>query len=72
VLGLAVPHITEGSQAELTLFDPVCERQLQTGELVSRSHNTPFIGHPLVGRPLGIIAQGKAVLRIPSAGGTRA
>ena len=72
VLGLEVPHIAEGAEAELTLFDPACDHVLHAHDLVSRSHNTPFIGQPLVGRPLGIIAQGKVVLRIPSAGGTRA
>ena len=72
VLGLEVPHIGEGTMADITLFDPAIDWQLAAGDLVSRSHNTPFIGHRLVGRPMGIIAQGKVVLRIPSAAGTLA
>ena len=67
VLGLEVPHIAEGAQAEVTLFDPVRDWQLQADDLAGRSRNTPFIGQRLVGRPLGIIANGKAVLRLATA-----
>ncbi len=55
VLGLPAIHIAEEAPAEITLFDPVAEWTLREEDLVSRSHNTPFIGQPLTGRPLGII-----------------
>lgn len=58
VLGLPVPHITEGSVAELTLFAPELEWTFQAKDIVSRGRNTPFIGQPFTGRPLGIIAAG--------------
>lgn len=64
VLGLEVPHLEEGAMADITLFDPAREWQLHEADIVSRSRNTPFIGQPLVGRPLGIIAKGKAVLSV--------
>jgi len=72
VLGLEVPHLAEGAQAEITLFDPASDWQLHERDLVSRPHNTPFIGYPLVGRPLGIIASGRAALRMPDATGALA
>jgi dihydroorotase len=69
VLGLPVPHIAEGAMAEITLFDPSVDRELHKEDLVSRSHNTPFLGQHLVGRPVGIIAQGRAVLNLTAADG---
>lgn len=62
VLGLPIEHITTGALPDLTLFDPECDWTCSEGDIVSRSHNTPFIGQHLVGRPLGIVANGKAVL----------
>ncbi len=62
VLGLAVPHIAEGAQAEITLFDPDADWTLADADLRSRSRNTPFLGQRFTGRPLGIIARGNAVI----------
>ncbi len=62
VLGLPTSHITEGTLADLTLFDPNCDWTFSAADIVSRSKNTPFIGQHFVGRPLGIVANGKAVL----------
>lgn len=62
VLGMAKVHIAEGTPADITLFDPGMDWTCTEADLVSRSHNTPFIGQRLVGRPLGIIAQGRVVL----------
>ena len=62
VLGLPVYHIAEGAVADLTLFDPECDWIFSESDIVSRSRNTPFIGQHFVGRPLGIVANGKAVL----------
>lgn len=61
-LGLPVPHIAEGSPAEITLFAPEHHWTLGADDLVSRSHNTPLIGQRFIGRPMGIIAQGRTVL----------
>jgi len=55
VLGLPVVHITEEERAELTLFDPEVDWTCEEEDLVSRSHNTPFLGQRFTGRPLGII-----------------
>ncbi|MDX9750996.1 MAG: dihydroorotase [Flavobacteriales bacterium] len=56
VLGLPRVHIAEAGRAEITLFDPEVDWTCTEHDLVSRSHNTPFIGQPLTGRPIGIVA----------------
>jgi dihydroorotase len=65
VLGTPLVHIVEGTTANITLFDPelnwVCGEQ----DLVSKSHNTPFLGQRLTGRPLGIVS-GTIVRMVPS------
>ena len=65
VLGTPLVHIVEGTTANITLFDPelnwVCGEQ----DLVSKSHNTPFLGQRLTGRPLGIVS-GTIVRLVPS------
>lgn len=65
VLGMPQVHIAEGTTANITLFDPelnwVCGEQ----DLVSKSHNTPFLGQRLTGRPLGIVS-GTVVRMVPS------
>ena len=63
VLDLSTVHIAEGTQAEITLFDPELEWTCAEEDLVSKSHNTPFIGQRFTGRALGIIAQGQVVMR---------
>jgi dihydroorotase len=62
VIGLPVPHIAEGEVAELTLFDPEVNWTCEEADLVSRSHNTPFLGQRFAGRAHGIISNGQVVL----------
>lgn len=57
-MGLSVPHIEEGGAAEITLFAPEHEWIFTEKDIVSRSKNTPFIGHRFTGKPMGIIAKG--------------
>ncbi|HRQ85741.1 MAG TPA: amidohydrolase family protein, partial [Flavobacteriales bacterium] len=59
VLGLPVPHIAEGEMAELTLFAPAHQWQFSNSDIVSRSHNTPFLGHRFTGKAMGIVANGQ-------------
>ncbi len=61
-LGLAVPHIEEGAEAELSLFLPEHQWTFTEADIVSRSKNTPFIGYHFTGRAAGIIAHGQARL----------
>lgn len=62
ILGLEVPHIAEGADADITVFNPEVDWTFTAADIVSRSHNSPFIGQHFVGRPLGVIAKGKSML----------
>ena len=58
VLGLPAAHIAEGTNADITLFDPEVDWTCMESDLPSNSHNTPFIGQRFTGRPMGIVANG--------------
>ncbi len=62
ILNLPVASISEGSWAELTLFDPDLEWAFEKEHIQSKSKNTPLIGQKLKGRALGIINKGMLVL----------
>jgi dihydroorotase len=62
VLGMEKVHVEEGAKADITLFDPEVDWTCGEDDLVSISHNTPFLGQRFTGRPLGIITNGKARL----------
>lgn len=61
-LGLPVPHVVEGAEAELSLFLPDLDWTCTEADIVSRSRNTPFIGYHFTGRAAGVIAQGRVLL----------
>ena len=62
-LGLPVPHLVEGEMAEITLFAPEHQWMFAETDIVSRSRNTPFIGHRFTGKVMGIVANGQVRLR---------
>lgn len=62
VLGLEVPKIEEGAQANLTLFNPDEIFVLQTKNILSKSKNSPLIGKLLRGKVLGVIHRGQVKL----------
>ena len=47
-------HIAEGSVADITLFDPEVDWTCGEADLVSRSHNTPFLGNGWLVGLLGV------------------
>lgn len=61
ILGLPKVHIAQGTPAELTMFDPELNWMCAATDLVSRSHNTPFLGQRFTGRPVAILAQGRII-----------
>jgi dihydroorotase len=63
VLGLEIPKIEEGSQANLTLFSPNDEWTFTEKHIVSKSNNTPLKGHILRGRVEGVVNKGQYWLR---------
>ena len=55
VLGRRASTVHAGVPADLTLIDPTAHWTVKADELLSLSHNTPFGGRELTGRPMGTI-----------------
>ncbi len=55
VLGLPIPSIKEGMDANLTLFSNQLEWTLEKQDIYSKSKNTPLLGEKFIGRVVGII-----------------
>lgn len=62
ILGLDVPALEEGANADMTLFDPEQKWVFSKNDIRSRSANTPFIGAEFTGKAIGIINKGKLYL----------
>lgn len=58
LFGLEIPHIEKGNVACLSFFDPDVEWTFELSDIKSKSKNSPFIGMPLKGKPLGIFSKG--------------
>lgn len=54
ILGLPIPSIKEGTQANITLFDPSAEWICNRKNILSKSVNTPFIGYKFRGKVVGV------------------
>lgn len=55
ILGLEIPMVDKGAEANLTLFSPKTEWILEKREIHSQSYNSPLINKKLKGKPIGII-----------------
>lgn len=55
VLGLEVPKIEVGAQADLVVFDPDAAFVFSPENLKSKSSNSPFLGQVLKGTVLGVV-----------------
>jgi dihydroorotase len=65
IAGLADRHgrpISAGEPANITVFDPDVEWEVQPARLASRSHNTPYVGTTLRGRVRHTIFNGNPVV----------
>ncbi|MEX0599053.1 MAG: dihydroorotase [Rhodothermales bacterium] len=54
ILRLDVPTLDEGAEACLTIFDATTEWTFEERHIRSKSRNTPFVGHRMVGRAWAI------------------
>ncbi|MGB3542732.1 dihydroorotase [Rubrivirga sp.] len=61
VLGLPVPALEVGAAANLTIFDAETEWAFEERHIQSKSHNTPFVGSPMVGRAWAVVNNGLLV-----------
>jgi len=59
VLGLEKGTVSEGSYADLTIFDPECEWVIDPAEFLSKGKNTPFGGKKVTGKVKATIVDGE-------------
>jgi len=62
IFHLPAVNITEGAEAELTLFSKEENTMLSKAQLKTKSSNTPFLERELTGKVLGIIYKGQLTL----------
>lgn len=62
IFGLPVPVISEGSVADITLFNPNEEYVFEKTMIASKSKNSAFAGKQLKGKVIGVINKGQVVL----------
>lgn len=59
LLGLPLPAIEPGADADFTIFSPSENWELQPKAIRSKSKNTPFTGKTLKGKVLGVVRRNK-------------
>ena len=62
ILGLPVGSLKVGKAADVTLFDPDAEWQIDPGDFISKSRNTPFSGWKVKGRAITVIVDGRVLM----------
>jgi dihydroorotase len=63
ILGLPLGRLDVGRSADVCIFDPDAPWTLTEASMVSRGHNSPFLGRPLRGRVTWTLLQGRVVFR---------
>lgn len=63
ILRLDVPQIVEGEPARLTIFDASTRWTFTEDDIRSKSQNTPFVGHEMVGKPWAVYSDGQFIRR---------
>ena len=61
LLGLSVGRLDVGARADLCIFDPALRWRVDSSQLRSQGHNTPFSGYELEGKVLYTIVGGQIV-----------
>ena len=61
ILGLPLPRLAEGEPTNLTIFDTTTPWTFEARHVHSKSHNTPFVGHEMVGNAWAIYNKGRFV-----------
>ena len=65
ILGLERGRLSVGSIADVCIFDPQISWTMEDSELVSRGHNTPFLGWRFKGRVTHTLLGGSVVFAMP-------
>ncbi|MFK7757611.1 MAG: dihydroorotase [Flavobacteriales bacterium] len=61
ILNLPKVEITEGAEANLTLFNPTEQWTFHREEMLSKSKNSPYNGMTFTGKVLGVVNRGKSL-----------
>ncbi|HXH03763.1 MAG TPA: dihydroorotase [Candidatus Competibacteraceae bacterium] len=61
ILGLAAGTLAPGARADVCIFDPEAQWIVDSASLLSRGHNTPFLGWELKGRVSHTLLAGRLV-----------
>lgn len=61
VLGIDAGSLTEGSDADVTIFDPDAEQTIDSSKFYSKARNTPFDGWEVKGKVAATIVDGKII-----------
>lgn len=62
ILGLELPKLEKGQQANLTIFDPTIKWEYTVQNNLSKAKNSPFLGETFTGKVLGVVNNGEAIL----------
>lgn len=62
--GVASPKITEGNNADITLFLPDTTWDFSKENIFSKSKNAALLGVPMIGKPVGTINKNKIALNL--------
>lgn len=65
ILGIEAGTLSIGAPADICIFDPQRSWRVTEQNLLSRGHNTPFLGWELKGRVTHTIYAGKVVYELP-------
>jgi len=65
ILGLPIPSIEVGANANLTIFDATTNWTFESRHIHSKSCNTPFLNSPMIGRVWAIYNKGQLVEHHP-------
>jgi dihydroorotase len=63
ILGLPLGNLKPGSPADVTLFDPDAEWEIDPGGFASKSRNTPFSGWKVKGKAITVLVEGRVLMR---------
>lgn len=61
ILGIEIPQLKNGEKANLTIFDPTLKWTFRSGDIKSKSVNSPFIDEPFTGKVVGVFNNNKYV-----------
>src|SRR5690554_5002212 len=61
ILRLPIPRVETGAPANLTVFDASTRWTFEDRHIRSKSRNTPFVGHEMVGRAWAIYNRGRFI-----------